>query len=80
MFFDCFEHFDDLSSNVSNFNEINYFDSIDLSSDAKFHSAEQKMMNSSNSYFSAGTIDGSSSEKCNGYEFDTSLFWVLPKH
>ena len=32
------------------------------------------MMNSSNSYFSAGTIDGSSSKKCYGYEFDTSPF------
>ncbi len=64
LLFYCFDHLDDLSSDASYFNEINYFDSNDLSSVATFNSAEQKMMNSSNSYFSSGEFYSSSFQGC----------------
>ena len=55
-YFDCFKHLYDLLSDASYFNEINYFDSINSSSVAKFTSAKQKMMNSSNFYFHQVTL------------------------
>ena len=79
VFFDCYEHLDDLSSDVSYLNEINYFDSIDSSSVAKLTSAEQKMMNSSNSYFSAGDLDGSFLHRCSEYKGTTSGFLCSAK-
>ena len=79
VFFDCYKHLDELSSDVLYLNEINYFDNIDSSSVAKLTSAKQKMMNSSNSYFSAGDCDGSSFHECSKYKSTTSTFLCSAK-
>ena len=80
VFFDCLEHLDDLSYDASYFNEINYFDSIDLSSVAKFNSAEQKMMNSSNSYFQQATWIVFPSTDAPSTTVSLGNLFALPKH
>ena len=57
-FSDCFEHSDAITpSDVSYFNEVNFFDCLDSSSVADYTSAEQAMMISSSNP-SAGTEHG----------------------
>ena len=63
-FSDCLEYSDAITpSDVSSFNEVNFFDCLDSSSVADYTSAEQAMMISSSNP-SAGTGDGSLTINC----------------